>query len=140
MVVEEFLNLEEWTYDIFLDMQSRISGLQVDCPKQEAVVDARIRWYRRGLANFIKYVPDMLETPPTHREHRVQGQIMDLYTIEYFLTRHYLQGSFVSLYKEVVTLCTRTMKAANKRGQKDFAKMMLDLRSQLERSILEGNR
>lgn len=140
IILEELMGREDWTCEIFFDVQDRISGLQVDCPKEESIIDARIKWYRRGLDNFKKCIPQMLETPPTHREHRVEGQIMDLYTMEYFLRRSYLHHEFIPIYKEVLMLCTRTMKAANKRGIPHFAKAMLDLRNQLEKSVLEARR
>ncbi len=145
IVLEELMNREDWTCEIFSDVQDRINGLQVDCPKEESILEARIQWYERGLKNFKDCVPQMLETPPTHREHLVQGQIMNLYTMEFFLRRHYLstpplRDEFPRLFTEVITICTRTMRAANQRGQKDFAKMMLDLRTQLQNGLLKGNR
>ena len=145
IVLEEMMGLENWTYEIFLDVQGRINDLQGDCPGEESIFEARIQWYERGLANFKKCVPDMLENPPTHREHRVDGQIMNLYTMEYFLNRHYLtrrplRDEFPRLFTEVITICTRTMRAANQRGQKNFAKMMLDLRTQLQNGLLNGRR
>ena len=138
--LERLLGLEKWDYDIFLDVQGRINDLQADCPKEESIIDARIKWYRRGLDSFKECIPQMLETPPTHRESRVDGQIMDLYTLEYFLFRRYLNHEFIPFYKEVLRLCTRTMKAANRRGIPHFAKAMLDLRNQLEKSVLEARR
>ncbi len=138
--LDALLVLDSWDYDIFLDVQGRISYLQNRCPKEKSIIDARILWYRRGLENFKECIPQILETPPTHGEHRVSGQIMSLYIMEYFLYRSYLHEEFVPIYKEVLTLCTRTMKAANKRGQTGFAQRMLDLRNQLEDSVLEARR
>jgi hypothetical protein len=42
------------------------------------------------------------------------------------------------LYMEVHRICTRTVRAANKRGQKGVADAFHDFRSYLEVSLLEG--
>jgi hypothetical protein len=143
IVLEELMNLEDWTYEIFLDVQGRINSLQVDCPNEESILDARIRWYERGLENFKECIPQMLETPPIDHRSRVEGQIMDLYTMDFFLRRHYLgivniRDEFPRLFYEVVTTCRRTMKAANKRGHNNFAFTLLNLRTRLEDDLLLG--
>jgi hypothetical protein len=140
--LEALMGLEEWTYDIFSGVQRRLNNLQHSCPAEESIFQARVEWYERGLKNFQKCIPMILRNPSSNPYHRVEGQIMDLYTMKFFLRRSYftlpLQSEFPRLFKEVIIICTKTIRAANQRNQSDFAKTMLDLRTQLENSLLEG--
>jgi hypothetical protein len=70
---------------------------------------------------------------------------MDLDTINTFLRRDYLsifnrRNEFPRLYKEVMDICTRTMRAANKRNQKGVAATFHDFRTWIQKTLLEGRR
>src|SRR3990167_10647354 len=112
--LEKLMNKEDWDRLTFVNVKRLINDLQVDCPKEDSILDARIKWFERGLANFIDSIPVILQTPEFHQYSLVSGQIMDLDTINTFLRPSYLsifnrRNEFPRLYMEVFDMCTRTM-------------------------------
>jgi hypothetical protein len=132
----------------FSELQDDINHLQVAAPKSEAVVMARVCWFRHGLGSFERH---FLHPTVEHVEgwedwnqyevsswHPVPGLIMHWVTLTFFLNRHYLGNkAFVELYPKVVEMLEQLVAATEGTKQHKDWQERLD---SLWKDLFEGRR
>jgi hypothetical protein len=96
---------------LFQKLQHQINSLQVVAPNHDGVLKARVQWYELALNSFEEYVvkpaelgewPYIWDGIHSLNDCESPDLLAGTDTIDHFLRRHYLKGSFGQFFTRVL--------------------------------------
>ena len=132
-------------YQHFSVLQDDLNTLQVEMPKAEAVLAARVSWFKHGLASFERdFVQPVIDQVDGWAEwnqnycgsvNSPPRLIMNWETLRHFLTRGYLGAAFLEICPQVEEMLDHIVDASEGSELQEFWK---GRRDSLHREILAG--